>query len=133
MGDYRYNIACHWDGYIKNHKSVGSQNIYVQADKDGYITTGLLWTPGSVIMYNNGKEVFRWEGARVGDVPCYLMWDMVSGGWTIKDVWVNSRLEDGRLPDDFTIDYIRVWQRKDLMSSSVSSKPKPAASSDTKN
>jgi beta-glucanase (GH16 family) len=115
-GIYRYNIACHWDGYLKTHKSVGSQSIYVRADQDGYITSGLLWTPGSVVMYNNGQEVFRWEGERVGDVPCYLMLDMVSGGWAIKDVWANSRLDDSRLPDDFTIDYVRVWQRKDLAS-----------------
>ena len=45
-GPYRYNIALHFDGYGKEHKSVGSPFNYVQADKDGFITPGLLWTAG---------------------------------------------------------------------------------------
>jgi beta-glucanase (GH16 family) len=122
-GPYRYNIVSHWDGYLKTHKSAGSPNIYIRSDKDGYITPGLLWTPGSVIMYNDGKEVFRWQSARVGDVPCYLMCDLVSGGWSIRDVCVNSRLDDAKLPDDFTIDYVRAWQRKDLAAASAAPKP----------
>jgi len=133
-GTYRYNIACHWDGYVKNHKSAGSPNIYVRPDKDGYITPGLLWTPGLAIMYNNGKEVFRWEGQRVGDVPCYLMLDMVSGGWTTtKDVPVNSRLNDAKLPDDFIIDYVRAWQRKDLATPEDGPKPSKNDPSEKKN
>jgi hypothetical protein len=36
------------------------------------------------------------------------MFTLPSGGWD------NSPLDDGRLPDDFVIDYVRVWQRKDL-------------------
>ena len=33
-GVYRFNVALHWDGYGKEHKSVGSTNMYVRADKD---------------------------------------------------------------------------------------------------
>jgi hypothetical protein len=35
----------------KEHIAVGSDKIYVEADKDGFITCGLLWTPGSTIYY----------------------------------------------------------------------------------
>jgi hypothetical protein len=35
---------------------------------------------------------------------------MVSGGWA------NVALDASKLPDDFYIDYVRVWQRKDLAS-----------------
>ena len=56
-GPHRYNIAMHWDGYGKDHKSLGSDKIYVQPDAGGFITCGLLWTPGSAIYYCNGKEV----------------------------------------------------------------------------
>jgi hypothetical protein len=28
--------------------------------------------------------------------------------------WDNNAVGDRRLPADFTIDYVRIWQRKDL-------------------
>jgi beta-glucanase (GH16 family) len=126
-GPYRYNIAMHWDGYGKTHKSTGCEYTYVQADKDGYITAGLLWTPGSAIYYCNGKEVLRWENPRVSDLQEYIMYDMVSGGWD------NLPLDDARLPDDFSIDYVRVWQRKDLATPDDGPKPNKGDPSEWKN
>ncbi|MEI7727981.1 MAG: glycoside hydrolase family 16 protein [Verrucomicrobiota bacterium] len=107
-GASRYNIAMHWDGYGKTHKSIGTDKIYVQPDRDGYITTGLLWTPGSAVYYGNGREVARWDDPRVSNVPAILMFTLPMGGWD------NNALDDAQLPADFIIDYVRVWQRKDL-------------------
>ena len=109
-GPFRYNIAMHWDGYGKDHKSTGSEKIYVQPDKDGYLTSGVLWTPGSLVFYCNGQEVARYENERVSSVPSILMFTLPMGGWD------NSPLDDAKLPDDYVIDYVRVWQRKDLAS-----------------
>jgi len=109
-GPTRYNIAMHYDGYGSDHKSLGSDRIYIQPDKDGYITCGLLWTPGLAVYYGNGREVLRWENPRISNVPEILMFTLPMGGWD------NSPLEDAKLPDDFIIDYVRVWQRKDLSS-----------------
>jgi beta-glucanase (GH16 family) len=108
-GPYRYNIAMHYDGYQKDHKSVGSDCNYVQPDRDGYITCGLLWLPGLAAYYCNGREILRWENPRISNVPSYLMFTLPSGGWD------NSPLDDSRLPDDLVVDYVRVWQRKDLV------------------
>ena len=107
-GPCRYNIAAHWDGYRENHKRTGSDKVYVQPDKEGFITAGLLWTPGLLVYYGNGREVARWENPRVSNVPSDLMFTLPTGGWD------NNRLNDARLPADFLIDYVRVWQRKDL-------------------
>jgi beta-glucanase (GH16 family) len=109
-GPYRYNVALHFDGYGKEHKSVGSSNNYIQADKDGYITAGLLWTPGACVFYGNGRELWRWEGERVSTVPAYFIIEMTTGGWD------NNAVDDAQLPADYLIDYVRVWQRKDLAS-----------------
>jgi beta-glucanase (GH16 family) len=109
-GLYRYNIAMHYDGYGKDHKSVGSEKIYIQPDKEGYITCGLLWTPGSARYYCNGREVLRWDNPRISHVPSDLMFTIPQGGWD------NDPIDNTRLPDDFIIDYVRVWQRKDLAS-----------------
>jgi beta-glucanase (GH16 family) len=109
-GKNRYNVANHWNGYGKDHKASGSQNIYVQPDKDGFITSGVLWTPGSLVYYGNGKELVRWENERISNVPANLILYMVTGGWD------NLPLDDAQLPADFVIDYVRAWQRKDLAS-----------------
>ena len=109
-GPHRYNIAMHYDGYGKDHKSLGSDKIYVQPDRDGFLTCGLLWTPGSATYYCNGREVLRWQDPRVSNVPGILMFTLPQGGWD------NSPLDDTRLPDEFVIDYVRVWQRKGLAS-----------------
>lgn len=109
-GPYRYNVAMHYDGYEKDHKSVGSDTVYVQPDKDGFLTCGLLWTPGLAVYYCNGREVVRWESPRISDAPSDLMFDMVSGGWD------NDAVDNARLPADLIVDYVRVWQRKDLAS-----------------
>lgn len=116
-GPYRYNIAHHYDGYEKEHKSNGTDKIYVQPDKDGFITAGLLWTPGSAIYYANGREVLRWENARISDVPSDMMLTLPMGGWD------NNELDDDQLPAEFMIDYVRVWQRKDLASEADGPKP----------
>ena len=109
-GPNRYNVTMHWDGYGPEHKSIGSDSVYVQPDKDGFITAGLLWTPGLAVYYANGREVVRWENPRIGNVAQVLMFTLPMGGWD------NSPLDDALLPDDFSIDYVRVWQRKDLAS-----------------
>lgn len=116
-GPYRYNIAMHWDGYQKEHKSTGSDKIYVQPDKDGYITAGLLWLPGSVTYYCNGRELLRWENERVANVPSSFLFSLPSGGWD------NLPLDDAKLPADWKIDYVRVWQRKDLVNPGDGKKP----------
>lgn len=109
-GPYRFNIAFHWDGYGKEHKQTGTTKIYFQPDKEGYVTSGLLWLPGLAVIYANGREVARLETPRISDVPSDIMFTHVSGGWD------NNGIDDGTLPDDFVIDYVRAWQRKDLAS-----------------
>src|SRR5258708_3986939 len=72
-GIYRYNIALHWDGYNAGHRSTGTTKNYVQPDKDGFITAGVLWTPGSIVFYCNGKELVRFDDARAPSAPAYIV------------------------------------------------------------
>ncbi|MBC2603690.1 glycoside hydrolase family 16 protein [Puniceicoccus vermicola] len=109
-GPNRFNIALHWDGYHDQHKAIGTSLIYVEPDEEGYITCGLLWTPGKAVFYYNGREVGRWENERVSNVRSVIMFTMPIGGWD------NNDIDDSTLPADFLIDYVRVWQRADLAS-----------------
>ena len=107
-GPYRFNVACHWDGYQKEHRSLGTTCAYMPADDEGFITVGMLWLPGVWAIYGNGVELARWESERVANVPAHIFFYMVSGGWA------NEPLDDDELPDEFQVDWFRVWQREDL-------------------
>jgi len=109
-GPYRYNIAHHWDGYQKNHKQNGCTFTYNNPDKDGFITVGFLWLPGQTHYYCNGREVGRWEDPRISAIPSNIIFEVTTGGWD------NNAVDDKQLPVDYVIDYVRVWQRKDLAS-----------------
>lgn len=108
-GPYRYNIAMHWDGYDKQHKATGTPSAYITPDKDGFITAGLLWLPGSAVFYCNGIEVAKWDAKRISNVQSDIMFTLPMGGWD------NNALDDSKLPADFVIDYVRCWQRADLV------------------
>jgi hypothetical protein len=49
------------------------------------------------------------------------MFTLPQGGWD------NNAVDDKQLPADFVVDYVRVWQRKDLASAADGPKmPAPA-------
>lgn len=108
-GPTRYNIALHWDGYEKNHKATGTEDIYFAPDKDGYVTSGLLWEPGKASFYVQGRLVAVYENERVANVPGYILFTQPLGGWG-----TDGTVEEAKLPFDFKVDYVRVWQRDDL-------------------
>ena len=105
-GPNRFNIACHWDGYGKEHKAIGTC-AYLEPDAEGFIVAGLLWLPGHFSVWGNGRELARWESERVSSVPAYIIFYMVTGGWD------NAPFDPKALPDEFVIDWFRAWQRMD--------------------
>jgi beta-glucanase (GH16 family) len=103
-GPYRYTTALHWDGYNKEHKAIGAR-VYFKPDAEGFVTSGLLWSPGLVVFYCQGKEVARWKNKRIGSIRSNILFTMPVGGWE------NAKYpDDTQLPLDFEIDYVRVWQ-----------------------
>jgi hypothetical protein len=116
-GPWRHDFGMHWDDYVKYHKSTGVFTCYVPPDKDGFITVGMLWTPGLVVMYDNGREAARWESPRVGWIQSYFILQNITGGWE------SEPLDDRQLPGDMVFDYVRAWQRKDLATPADGPKP----------
>jgi beta-glucanase (GH16 family) len=110
-GPYRTTFGTHWDSYVKYHKSAGTSMHYNLPDKDGFLTIGMLWTPGHVSVYSQGRKGGSWDSPRVGSVQSYLIFDLLPGGFEYDP------LDPATLPADLVIDYVRVWQRKDLATS----------------
>ena len=69
-GPNRYNIAMHWDGYQKNHKSDGTDKLYVQPDSGRlhyhwFVVDARI---GDLLRQRSGSFTIR-ENPRVASVP----------------------------------------------------------------
>lgn len=108
-GPGRYNAATHWDGYGDNHQRWGTPDLHHLATADGWHVYGLLWEPGKLTWYCDGKKMVEWENERVTAVPLYIKFTVQMGGWASKDV------DDEALPDFLQVDYVRAWQLRQRM------------------
>jgi beta-glucanase (GH16 family) len=103
--DDRVNHAIHWDGYGEEHKSAGKVTRGVNL-MEGFHTYSLLWTPDEYVFYIDGKETWRTKAGGVCQVPLYIKLSDEVGDWAgdIKKV---------KLPDEFLVDYVRVFDLVD--------------------
>ncbi|MDO4585983.1 MAG: glycoside hydrolase family 16 protein [Planctomycetia bacterium] len=99
--DERVNFAIHWDGYGKEHQSVGH---VAKIDKvmDGFHTFGLWWADDAYRFYIDGN--LEWETTADGicNVPLYLKLSDEIGSWA-------GDIKTASLPDETLIDYVRVY------------------------
>ena len=106
-GAGRYNAATHWDGYGDDHQSWGTSDLQHLPTEDGWHAYGLLWEPGKLTWFCDGKEMVTWENERVTEVPLYIKFTVQMGNWATKDV------DDASLPDFLQVDYVRAWQLRE--------------------
>ena len=114
--DNTVHHALHWDGYGKHHKSKSKQPNIPGVMK-GFHTFGLLWTPDEYVYYVGGKETWRTTAGGVSQVPIYLKISSEIGDW-------GGDITKAKLPDQFRVDYVRVWQLLDK-DGNVAFTPKP--------
>ncbi len=105
--DDRVQHTLHWDGYGKEHRSEGTRST-VKGVMEGFHTFGLLWTPEEYRFYVDGKEVWRTRAGGVCQVPLYLKVsdEIEFNGWA-------GDIRKAELPDEFLVDYVRVYDLVD--------------------
>ena len=103
--DDRVQQTLHWDGYGEAHRSEG-HIPKVPGVMEGYHTFSLYWTPEEYVFYVDGKETWRTKAGGVCQVPLYLKLSDEIGPW-------GGDIKDAKLPDDFAIDYVRVYDLVD--------------------
>jgi beta-glucanase (GH16 family) len=108
-GPGRNNVALHWDGYGDKHQAWGTSHVYFGPTPDGWHNFGLLWEPGKLTWFIDGKKVVEYANERVSTVPSYIKLNTQMGGWATKDVDLS------KLPDYFKVDHVRVWQLKERL------------------
>ena len=99
-------ITCnlHWDGYGKDHKTAGTK-FTIKEVTEGFHDYGLLWTPEEYVFFVDGKEVWRSKAGGVSQVPEYLLLTEEIGMW-------GGDINKAELPDDFEVDYVRVYDTR---------------------
>ncbi len=117
--DDRVQHALHWDGYGKAHRSKGNV-ARVPGVVKGWHTFGLLWTPDEYVFYVDGKATWRTKAGGVCQMPLYLK---LSDEAQFKG-WAGD-IREAKLPDEFLVDYVRVYDLVDAKTGRPVMKPKP--------
>ena len=119
----------HWDGYGEAHQHVGT-TFTVPGLSEGFHTFGLYWTPEEYVFYVNGQETWRSSAGGVSQVPQYAKLTEEIGKW-------GGDIAQAKLPDYFTVDYVRVYdvvgqtqsaealRRKALITQAANVRPSP--------
>jgi beta-glucanase (GH16 family) len=97
--------ALHWGGYGIGHRMEGPVWGKFDPTADGFHTIGLEWTETSYATFVDGKQTY--SGNRfISKVPEFL----------VLSLGVNQQaagpLNSKDLPDQFTIDYVRVYKKR---------------------
>ena len=96
------NHAIHWDGYNEYHKSA-TQAVYDPAFYEGYHLFALEWTDEEYIFYIDGKETWRTSSPGMCENALYLKLTTEFGSWA-------APLIKEQYPDEFLVDYVRVYK-----------------------
>jgi alpha-L-fucosidase len=119
----------HWDGYGKEHQHAGT-TFTVPGLSEGFHTFGLYWTPQEYVFYVNGQETWRTSAGGVSQVPQFAKLTEEIGRW-------GGDIIQADLPDEFVVDYVRVYdtvgqeqsaadyRRKTLICQAANVRPSP--------
>ena len=95
----------HWDGYGKQHKHAGTK-VTIPGVSEGFHTFALHWKPDEYVFYVDGKETWRTDAGGVSQVPQFAKLTEEIGKW-------GGDITTAKLPDYFTVDYVRVYDTVD--------------------
>lgn len=95
--------ALHWDGYKEEHKSLG-ERPEVEGLSEGWHTFGVHWTEDEYVFYVDRKPTWTTSKA-VSQRSQYIILSLEVGKWA-------GDIGEATLPDDFLIDYVRVYQKQ---------------------
>ena len=97
--------ALHWDGYGEHHRSKGHV-ARAPGVMEGYHDFGLWWSEDEYVFYVDGKETWRTNAGGVCQVPLYIKLSDEIGKWA-------GDIKTATLPDEFFVDYVRVYDLVD--------------------
>jgi beta-glucanase (GH16 family) len=105
--------ALHWGGYGKDHKTTGHPVRNMGMNDGAWHVFGVNWTPTNYVFYVDGKESWRTNAGGVSQVPEYIkLTEEIGHFGKGADVWGTGPISEATLPDQYLIDYVRVYESK---------------------
>jgi len=102
----KINQALHWDRPGEKLKS-RSTKVVMPGLSEGWHTFGLHWKPDEFVFYVDGKESWRISEESFSQAPAFMEFTDEIGKWGGGDI------RKAKLPDYFTVDYVRVYDMVD--------------------
>lgn len=94
----------HWGGYGATHKELGFIYAPLKKTADGFHTFGLEWTNNSYKAFVDGQQTAT-GNTLISKVPQFIILSVECDN-------VAGPLEVNALPDDFIVDYVRVYKKE---------------------
>ncbi len=115
-GDFQENAITsnlHFDGYGEAHQKLGATKFLLKNNPyEEFNTYGLEWNENEYIFYINGVETFRTDFGGVSQNEEYLILSVeMKGENGIPSERENKPGEESK----FIVDYVKVYQYKDLL------------------
>ncbi|MFK7852729.1 MAG: family 16 glycosylhydrolase [Granulosicoccus sp.] len=103
--DVVYHTYHYYDsaGQLRSTKSQPTPGIDYTSD---FHTYAAEWKPGTIIFYIDGIERHRINDPKVSRQDMYVIANTALGGW-----WAGSPDDSTPFPGEYTLDYIRVYQK----------------------
>ena len=95
----------HWDGYGAHHKSE-TKEVNREGINEGFHIFAVWWTPESYAFSIDGEETWRTSAGGVLQGPAYAKLTEEIGPWA-------GKIQEAKLPDEFVVDYVRVYEMAD--------------------
>jgi beta-glucanase (GH16 family) len=94
----------HWGGYGRNHQEAGPVYAPLKKTENGFHTFGLEWTDTSYRAFVDGQQTVA-SNRLISKVEQFIILSVECA----KDA--AGPLDKNGLPDDFIVDYVRVYKR----------------------
>lgn len=99
-----FTVHPSWEKIHKNN--YGKAGIRVPGLGDDFHVYALNWEPGKLTLYVDGMSVYEYTGDGIPSGPLYIIVSCRTGGWG------GNFVDESALPDNFEIDYVRVYQKE---------------------
>jgi hypothetical protein len=118
-----YYAGMHWDDPSTAEHDFLTTPIPAGIDLSlGFHTYGVMWSDTSLTFYLDGKEMTSMQTPDALDEAMYLLAGLAVGG-TWGGAVNPSAPNPAAFPEEFKIDYIKVWQDDDLLQLPIGPQP----------
>lgn len=98
----------HWNGYGPDHKSGKLHAYELKPTEDDFHWFGVDWSKDGYVFYVDGEVSWRSEDP-VSDIEQFILVSTECEGYREKDRQPSEALKRIQLPDDFLVDFVRVY------------------------